>query len=269
MEEYLELTKTAFDKASVTYDIQDYQNQILVWMRSVVYSVYGKFIKKGDFILELNSGTGIDAAYLAKKGINVYATDISDKMINSVKQKAEKDNLNELLCAEVRPFDKICEINRNDFNSAISNFGGLNCINDFKTLSIDLHSKIKPGGYFIAAVMNTFCPWELLYYSLKFQFSTAFRRLRKNGIDANLENTKVKTFYFTPHKFSRQFKNEFKLVKIYTLGLFTPPPYLSNIYKYFSPVVRLLMKVDTLLKGVFPFYLLGDHFITVMKRIDY
>jgi ubiquinone/menaquinone biosynthesis C-methylase UbiE len=267
MKDYLALTKMAFDKASVTYDEQDYQNQILVWMRSVVYSIYGKYIKKDDYILELNSGTGIDAVNLAKKGIKIFATDISDKMINKLKQKADKENIGDLLSAEVLPFNKIKEINYNKFDSAVSNFGGLNCINDFTELSKNLQTKIKPGGYFIAAVMNRYCPWEILYYSLKLQFSTAFRRLHKNGINANLEDTKVKTFYFTPKEFKGQFHNEFKLIKIYTLGFLTPPPYLLNIYKYFKPIVRLLMIIDNIIKGIFPFYLFGDHFVIVLKRI--
>lgn len=268
MENYLELTKTAFDKASATYDEQDYRNQILVWMRNVVYSVYDKYIKIGDRVLELNSGTGIDAVHLAKKGIIIYATDISDKMIQEINKKIEMEKINGFLSAEVRPFDKIKDLEYNRFDSAISNFGGLNCIGDFKELADDLHSKIKSGGYFIAAVMNKYCPWEIFYYSLKLQFSTAFRRFHKNGINANLEDTIVKTFYFTPHEFKKHFQGKFRLEKIYTLGHLTPPPYLKNVYRYFKPIVNVLMIFDKLIKGIFPFNLLGDHFITVMKRIS-
>jgi hypothetical protein len=44
--------------------------------------------------------------------------------------------------AHVCPFDKI-GIETANFDGVISNFGGLNCINDFGMLGIDLNHKLK------------------------------------------------------------------------------------------------------------------------------
>jgi len=86
-EEFLQNTKTAFNKASADYDAHENHNIILKWMRGIVQSVYLKYLKEGEDVLELNSGTGIDAVFLAQRGINVYATDISNEMVAIIKVK--------------------------------------------------------------------------------------------------------------------------------------------------------------------------------------
>jgi hypothetical protein len=158
-------------------------------------------------------------------------------------------------------------VNGSGFDGVISNFGGLNCIPEFTKLSRDLAAKLKPGGKFIAVVIGRLCPWETFFYSLKLQFKTAFRRFSKNGVDANLNGETIRTFYFTPHRFAKDFKKEFEVEKIYSHGAFTPPPYLVNIYNKLTPLVKIMMKLDELTRGIFPFNRFGDHFIIVLKKI--
>ena len=236
-------------------------------MRKIVHWIYLSHFKAGDELLELNAGTGTDALFLAAQGIKVLAADISDKMVEIIKEKVQKHNAEKLIEAKVCSFDEINSIKKNNFDGVVSNFGGLNCINDFSKLSNDISAKLKSGGKFIAVVMNRFCPWEIFYYSVRFDFKNVFRRLKKEGIDAALGNELVKTYYFTPAQFAGYFKKQFKVKKIYTLGLFTPPPFLIGIYNRFKPLVKLFMKTDDVLKGVFPFSRAGDHFIIIMEKI--
>ncbi|HWA06730.1 MAG TPA: methyltransferase domain-containing protein, partial [Ignavibacteria bacterium] len=205
-------TKSSFNAVAAGYDNRDNQNPILQWMRSIVHKVYLKHLPAGAKILELNAGTGVDAIFLAENGFSVYATDISDEMINILKSKVK---LLEQSGSETAPavrrakieakalsFDEISEIEENEFDAIVSNFGGLNCINDFTKLSVDLYAKLKPGGLFIAVVMNKICPWEIFYYSVRLNFKEAFRRFNKQGIMAELNGEKVHTFYFTPGEFT-------------------------------------------------------------------
>lgn len=263
---YLQNTKEAFDSTAAGFDEDDYKNPILQWMRSVVYRIYLENFKKGDQLLELNSGTGIDAVFLAQKGIKVYATDISPKMIERLEAKVKSSGLNGSIDYEVKSFDRISEISETDFDGVISNFGGLNCISDFSKLSQDLHTKLKPNGKIIAAVINKICLWEIFFYLLKFKPGIAFRRFGKNGIDANLNGGKVMTFYFTPKEFGKFFEPNFKTAKIYSHGCFTPPPYLTGFYNKLKPLAKLLMKIDEFTKGIFPINRLGDHFIIILNK---
>jgi ubiquinone/menaquinone biosynthesis C-methylase UbiE len=259
-------TKESFDKIANAYDTSDNQNAILRWMRDVVHAVYLQNISKGSKILELNAGTGVDAVFLANKGMTVYATDISTEMINIIKAKVKSEKAESNITAEAFSFDEISKIGDANFDAVVSNFGGLNCINDFTKLSADLALKLKPNGKFIAVVMNKICPWEIFYYSLRLDFKNAFRRFNKNGVMAELNGNKVLTYYFRTKEFGKYFSENFSIEKIYTLGYYTPPPYLIGIYNRLKPAVKLFMIIDELIKGLFPFNRWGDHFIIVMKR---
>lgn len=266
MSDYLTHTKAAFDSASRTFDKDDNANGILLWMRARAYDIYLKYFKKGDRLLELNCGTGIDAVYLVSKDIKVHCTDISTGMLEHLSNKINSLGLDKMISCELKPFEKISEVSGSDFNGAISNFGGLNCIPDFTSLSKDVSSKLAPGGRFIAVVIGKYCPWEIFYYLLKLRPSVAFRRLKPGGLDANLNGEKIRTFYFTPASFAKDFEKEFTIEKIYSHGMYTPPPYLVNIYNTLSPFVKFLMKLDELTRGLFPFNRFGDHFIIVLKK---
>ena len=76
-------------------------------------------------MLELNAGTGVDAVFLAEKGMMVYATDISPEMIRVIMTNAKAQLSNESVKAEVRSFDEIAGITETGFDAVVSNFGGL------------------------------------------------------------------------------------------------------------------------------------------------
>ena len=230
--------------------------------------IYLKHFNSGSNILELNCGTGVDAVFLAQNGMNITATDISPNMVKITQNSAISAGLEDKIDVHSLSFSEISVINKTGFDGVISNFGGLNCINDFEKLSYDLSSKLKPCGKFIAVVMNKFCPWEIFYYTVKLDFKNAFRRFNKNGTEAELNGSKVKTFYFFPKEFGNKFSKYFTIEKIYALAYYTPPPYLIGIYNKFKPLVKLFMKLDELVKGIYPLNRMGDHFIIVMKGLD-
>ncbi len=265
---FLEHTKESFNKIADAFDEQDRANPIIGWMRNIVHQVYLNNFKVGDSLLELNSGTGIDAVFLAEKGLNVFATDISPKMQSYLLDKIERnDYLKNKITARPYSFYEIDKVDRKDFDGVISNFGGLNCINDFSKLRDDINNKTKAGALFIAAVMNKICPWEILYFMLKLNLKKAFRRFKKEGIDGAIDDQFVKTFYFTPKEFGNKFKPYFRIKKIYSLGLYTPSPYMQGLYYKVKPLIKLWMKIDELIKGIYPFNRMGDHFIIILQKV--
>jgi len=268
-------TLTAFDSIAEGYDIEVSSNSILQWMRGTVHAVYLKYFRPGDRILELNCGTGIDALFLARSGLRVFATDASQKMIEVLKRKiAAQSNLPKgeqpaaggNVKAEVCPFSDIGRLEENNFDGIVSNFGGLNCINDFRELSRQLSLKLNPNGRLIAVVMNKVCPWEILYFSAKLDQGNAFRRLSQNGLVVRLKQGSVRTFYFSPKQFGNAFRKYFLTERIFSLALFTPPPYLSGFYSRHKLAAGILTRLDEILNGVFPFNRFGDHFIIVMRK---
>jgi len=238
-------------------------------MRGLVHKTSLRYIPNGSSILELNAGTGVDAVFFADHGMSVHATDISEEMIRIIQAKVKSGHLETKISARALSFGEINNVTGSAFDAVFSNFGGLNCIKDFSKLSPDLSSKLKPGGLFIAVVMNKFCPWEIFYYLLKFDRKNAFRRFRKNGIMAELNGEKVKTYYFSPGEFTEAFSGNFEKVKISALAFKTPPPYLVGIYIRFKPIVKFFMLLDEFIMNIYPFNRLGDHFLIVMKKRGY
>jgi ubiquinone/menaquinone biosynthesis C-methylase UbiE len=88
-----ELVSRAFSLQSANYDEYDKSNPTLTWMREQVRNHALSYLKPGDKILELNSGTGLDAVFFAEKGFDVHCTDLSERMIGQIKLKVEKINL--------------------------------------------------------------------------------------------------------------------------------------------------------------------------------
>ena len=106
----------------------------------------------------------------------------------------------------------------------------------------------------------------MFYYSIRLDFRNAFRRLNKNGIMAELNGKRFRRIISLQNILPKEICRFFTTEKIYTLGYNTPPPYLVGIYNRLKPVVKLFMKLDEILKGIFPVNRLGDHFIIVMMK---
>lgn len=258
-------TISAFDRAAESYDVLEEQNVLLKSVRKKVWEVYLKEIQPVSNILELNCGTGTDAIFLAKNGYNIFATDGSAEMVNSLKLKIALLGLDNCKAA-VKSFNNIGSIDEK-YDAVLSNFGGLNCLKDFADLKENITKKLNDKGLFIAVVMNKFCPWEILYYTLKLNFKSAFRRFNRNGIDANVNGQRVKTFYFSPRSFAKHFKGSFTTKNLYSLLLFTPPPFLLGLQKRFPGLISFFMKIDSHIWNTFPFNRAGDHFIVVMQKV--
>src|ERR1700721_1115952 len=70
-----------WDAAAETYDL-DFGNTLIGRaQRESIWKEIGKVFTAGQRILELNCGTGIDAVFLADRGVRVLACDIAPRMI--------------------------------------------------------------------------------------------------------------------------------------------------------------------------------------------
>ena len=101
-------------------------------------------------ILEIGTGGGRWAVYLSKYGHDIFALDISEKMIELAKANAEKLHANSIEFAAVDPFDHLqaCEV-RYDL---IYFSGMLMYLNDDEVSNLLTHakSKLKKNGLLLA-----------------------------------------------------------------------------------------------------------------------
>jgi ubiquinone/menaquinone biosynthesis C-methylase UbiE len=77
----------AFDYLAEGYDDLFTKSLIGRAQRDVVWNVLNHTFRSGDYVLELNCGTGEDAMFLARNGVSVAAFDASEQMIRIASQR--------------------------------------------------------------------------------------------------------------------------------------------------------------------------------------
>ncbi|CAN5537068.1 class I SAM-dependent methyltransferase [soil metagenome] len=254
----------AFSRQASTFDNIEEHNEILQWMRKQIHAHCMRHFKKGNQILELNCGTGIDAVFFAEQGMKVHATDIAAGMLNELRKKIEIKNLGKNISLQQCSFTELHNIEQKNFDHIFSDFGGLNCVKEIDKVIASFTSLLKPGGTVTLVIMPPVCPWEMLL-AMKGNFKTAFRRLKKGGAESHLEGEHFMSYYFSPQYIISCFGKEYKKMELQGLGSVVPPPYLHAFPKKHPLLFRQLKKWDEKLCHTFPFNRWADHFILTMK----
>ncbi len=262
----VENIREGFGSLADSYDEDEKRNDIIRWMRRVVWESYLQNFEAGNEILELNCGTGIDALFLAQHGIKVMATDISPQMLQHVKDKIQKYHFENLISTRELALQEIDQLRDTVFDGMISNFGGFNCVSDLSSIIPSLARLIKPGGACVICLMTNFCLFETFSFLVKGNFRLAFRRARNQGTDANLGGYHIHTFYYSPKTFARQFFPFFEVKQIYGLGIFVPPPHALHSYRKYKRFFETAAKLERVIAHKYPFYNIGDHFVVELRR---
>jgi len=131
----------------------------------------------GPSILELNAGTGTDAAYFAAQGYRVHATDIAEGMQEKVREKMQLLGLQDRVTTELCSFTALDTLHhKGPYDLIFSNFAGLNCTGELDKVLSSFDPLVKPGGQVTLVILPKFSLWEMLLL-FRGKFKTAFRRL--------------------------------------------------------------------------------------------
>jgi SAM-dependent methyltransferase len=266
------LQESPFDILAETYDSDFTKSSIGKLQRKRVWRVLTPILQSYNRplkILEINCGTGEDALHFAEMGHSVIATDASEVMIEKSRRKLKaskfsKDQIKFVQCS----FGGVADHFKNEkFDLVFSNFGGINCIdeNAVKQLSKDLSSIIALNGYLFLTVMSRLCLWEIVYYSFKRKFSSAFRR-RKKSVLFRINSSSMPVFYYSPQDLKKLFQSEFKPVQTYPVGLFIPPSYFEKQFLNRRHWLNRLNRWEEIWGKYSLFSSLADHFCIVLKK---
>ncbi len=258
--DHFEHVAQAFSYKANIYDEFGKDHPNLERMRQKVYGHVLRFIEPGARILEINAGTGTDAAFFAGQGYSVHATDLSPGMLASIEAKIEQRHLQGRLTAELCSFTNLSAVKGKPFDYLFSNFGGLNCIADLTLVTRQIPELLKPGGRLTWVVMPPICPWELAQV-FKGDFQFAFRRLRKGGIQANVEGVRFHVSYFTPGQVLRALGSQFHLLELEGLSVFAPPADHKDFAIHSPKLYSELIRLDNRLANLPLLRSCGDFFI--------
>src|SRR4051812_26260381 len=80
-------TATAFDRIAAQYDDLWSSTPNGIQQREQVWTTIDSLFHRGQRVLDIGCGTGVDAAHLRDLGIDVHATDASWEMVRAARQR--------------------------------------------------------------------------------------------------------------------------------------------------------------------------------------
>lgn len=260
---------SAFDNIAEQYDATFTSSTIGRMQRDSVWDELRKSFRAGDRILDVGCGTGVDARFLAERGIDVVACDSSPRMLSvaarriaGIPQSAGSVQLHLLPAEEI---SVLCSDGL--FDGAFSNFGVVNCVEDLAKLASDLVQLLKPGASLLLCVMGPVCLWETVWYVLHGEFAKALRRFHRAGAEARFgDSAVIKVHYPSVRSIRRVFAPEIRLKTIRGIGVAVPPSYLEAWANRFPGLLRPAANADLVLGRCPGIRMFADHVLLRFER---
>ncbi|HYS99045.1 MAG TPA: methyltransferase domain-containing protein [Thermoplasmata archaeon] len=269
-DDYARLVRLSFDSLAEDYDSLVEKNPFDLRLRETTREVLERTFHRGDRVLEIGAGTGLETLALARKGVHVVATDISPRMLNRLSEKAVAQRLESFVqTRNVRAADIALlqdEFEPGSFDGAFSDFGALNCEPDLSSVPEALAYLLRPGAALIVTVWNRLCLAETLAYLAVAKPSRAFARLR-DPVPVGRSRFGIPVYARSAGEIVRLFKPLFAVAHVAGLPVFAPPYDLAARLQTHSLALELADEMDRSLSAVFPFNRLGDHFVLEMRRV--
>jgi len=262
-----ERVSLAFTKQASIFDALYSGDTMIQYKRERVRQHLQQFISPNSNVLELNSGTGEDAIWMAQQGHHVHATDIAEGMQQQMIQKIKTFNLQEHISHELISFTQLDNLReQKQYDHIFSNFAGLNCTGELDKVLSSFSTLLKPGGKITLVILPKFCLWEFLLL-FKGKFKTAFRRLfSKNGVKAHVEGTYFHCWYYNPSFVIKQLQDEYSLLAVEGLCTLVPPSYMEGFAEKHPGLYDLLKKKEDKWKGKWPWKFIGDYYIISLQK---
>ncbi len=258
-----------FDAIAGIYDDRFTNSLIGRAQRDVIWQELQNVFLPGQRILDINCGTGVDAIYLASRGIEVVACDVSPQMIAVARRRAQSLNLSPPVDFRVLAMEEISALEGDSkFDGILSNFAGLNCIEDLPSVARKLAHVVKPRAKAVLCVFGPFCAWEVFWNLIHGDLRKAFRRLSRRVAAARVaDNTTVRVYYPSARGLACAFSPWFRLERYVGVGIAVPPSYLEFLAARFPKALRAAARLDEWLRRS-PLRRVADHILLVFQRSE-
>jgi len=257
----------AFDRMAAGYDSLFTFSAIGMSQREVVWRRALAVFAKGSRVLELNCGTGQDALFLAKAGMMVTACDASLGMIEQARHKMAVEapgarvEFLPLRTEEIRTLPQALR-----FDGVFSNFSGLNCVGDLKSVARQLSARLTPGAPLLLCLSTRYCLWEIAYFLLHGNPHKAFRRW-KGVSQARFDGLEFPVYYPRVAQLRSAFEPVFRIVSVTGIGVAVPPSYVESWMASHPRLLKLLEAIDETVRTWPGLRVLGDHMLLHLEKV--
>lgn len=267
----LQLDLNPFDGIAELYDSIFTESPIGRAQRSSVWEELASAFRPGSHVLEVGCGTGVDACFLAERGVSVTACDRSREMVRMTEMRIRNCSSrfqNSFVLPRVMAAEQIgIQAREHRFDGAFSNFGVLNCVPDLWMFAEDLATVLKPRARVVLCLMGPCCAWEMVWFLVHGQRQRAFRRLTSHPIEARVgEYGVISVRYPTVRGLKRIFEPRFILKSVKGVGLLVPPTYVAGWTSRFPNYVDVARSADRLLSRCPGIRVLADHVLLTFER---
>lgn len=257
-------TVRAFDAYAPRYD-SDCGGQLFTSIRRRVHRVLEQNFPPGSRVLEIGCGTGIDAKFLAGRGVHVVAADPASRMLDVAADRL--GGAATLIQAGLSEIDARLDPGLT-FDGIFSDFGALNCVDRLDALGSLAAGRLVRGGRVVLCLISPICAWEIAYFLFTAHPRAAVRRFTFGGpVVVPFGKDTVATYYHRPRAVVRALGPGYDVCTLRGLPVFVPPPWLEPLWTRIPVrVQRVLSSLDRGLDSRFPFNRLGDHFLMEMMK---
>lgn len=211
----------AYDFASDTYDADV---DIDRWIRSQLSHTYPARFGRGDRILEIGCGSGIDTEFLARLGCRVTAVDVSSRMLDKMLTRVRRAGLGERVEPLLLNADELGRFKDRSFDGIVSGFGALNTV-DLDRLSGASAHLLKPSGRMVLHFVGPCSLWERLHLLSRGRIVEAVRLGRDEVRIFRIAGLAISHAVLPPLvMYERHFSRYFTLEDRFAMGALRPPP---------------------------------------------
>lgn len=273
--DYYQYVEHGYDALAPSYDGEIGSNLIGSRMHAEFRRALLETFRAGQMVFEVGCGTGIEALWLARHGMDVVATDISRGMLEQVELKAKSEGLGErihcrkLAAREIGILAR--EFGSGSFDGGYCHAGAINMEPAISRVPPQIHDLIKSGGAFICSVINKTSLFEVLFYSLILRPRKAFRRMDNIvpipiARSGPMSRYVIPARFYSPSEIVRIFQDGFTLEATKALEVFLPPSNLNALYEIIRPAFTPFEILEDWLSGTWPVKMWGHHSLLTLRR---
>jgi len=259
---------TAFDRLAPHYDSLATEPLVSRWLRERVRARLAALFMAGDRVLEIGCGTGEDAIWLAQRGVNVTASDVSAAMLDETRRKVQQAGVESAVVCQPLDLGTAADwpLAAGSYDGVFSNFGPLNCVGSWSALGAALARAVRPGGRIGLAVMGPVCGWEIGMNLLRGRWRAASRRWHGQAV-AQIDGVSFAVYYPSPRRLQRDLGRAFQVRNLLGLGVFLPTSEWYEAIGRRPELARTLLTMERLTAPIWPFSVMGDHYWLELERI--
>lgn len=244
-----------FDSYAETYNEKFNQNPLAKYQRERVHQELTPYLESAKKIFDVGCGPGSDFEFYKSFDLTVDAIDISLKMVELAREKANRIHLHANI--QVSSLEEFQSTEK--YPVSILNFGVINSFQHLEPALDKLRRLLEPGGILIIVSMPPFHFFSIKGLAVGFHFKRMLIRLFKRRAVLKEGFT---IYYYNKKDFTRYFN----ILRKINLCALLPNPDQYSRWKWLKLYSKIMIPLDKELAAVLPDSLGGDHICYIMVR---